>query len=116
MKTYENYLGIPDLTLVWYSSQDDNELIYDGIHMDYVDVQSAVYERYCEECGEESYTDDAYDAWLKQHLGYVTDEMLLMGDWLFDCKAVGDGKYHSYLEPWKYRQMLGKDKEETEVA
>lgn len=116
MKIIENYLGISGLMLIWYNSQDDNELVYDGIHMDYVDIQSAVYERYCEECGADSYSDETYDSWLASHREYVIDEMLLMGDWLFDNKTVGHGRFHSYLEPWKYKQMLGKTKEKEAVA
>ena len=49
MKKFENYLGISGLMLIWYNTQDDNELVYDGIHADYVDVQEAVYECFCEQ-------------------------------------------------------------------
>lgn len=117
MKKFENYLGISGLMLIWYNTQDDNELVYDGIHADYVDVQEAVYERFCEQFrAEEGYSEEFYEFWLKNHLEYIIDEMLLLGDWLFDNKVVGHGRFHSYLEPWKYKQMLGKTKEKEVVA
>lgn len=120
MTKHEDYLGISGLTLVWYNRQDDNELVYDGIHADYVDIQEAVYERFCEQFrAQEGCSEEFYDFWLKSHPEYILDEMLLTGDWLFDNKVVGHGKYHSYLEKWKYEKMLEStktEKEETTAA
>ena len=111
MRNYTNYLSIPGLTLTWYNSQDDNELFYDGIHADMVDIQEAVYNRYCKEHGTETYDEDVYTFWLLRHKDYIIDEMRMYGDWLFDNKAVGHGRYHSFLEPWKYNQMREHAKE-----
>lgn len=106
MRRYKNYMGIEGLTLVWYNNWDDNELVYDGIHADLVDIQEGVYQEFCEKFGVDAYTEDSYNFWVRRNPGVVIDYMEEMGDWCFENKTVDYGSYHTYLERWKYEQML----------